>query len=230
MRCVASDRRGLVLPRPIFWLTLGLRDWLTTSEPWRERRRKGDFPVPHHRRWPRMWQPAVELAGLPPGVTPYVLRHTAASLMAQQGVPVSTAAAALGHDPAIYLRTYAHPYPGDLRSAGDAMDAVRTVARKEKTEAPSDITQIRTPMSRADAGGGVLREVVALLADSGGDRDKLVESFRRSIRLEGLARPSIEESGDFVQFRLGVDRKVGALGKELPDETVPVLVGAPLPG
>ena len=48
------------------------------------------------------------------------------------GVPVSTAAAALGHDPAIYLRTYAHLYPGDLRSAADAMDAVRTAVMKRK--------------------------------------------------------------------------------------------------
>jgi integrase len=80
----------------------------------------------------RVWQPAAEQVELPPGATPYVLRHTAASLMAQQGVPVSTAAAALGHDPAVYLRTYAHLYPGDLRSAADAMDAARTSARKRK--------------------------------------------------------------------------------------------------
>ncbi len=89
----------------------------------------------------RIWQPAVERAELPSSATPYVLRHTAASLMAQQGVPVSTAAAALGHDPAIYLRTYAHLYPGDLRSAADAMDAVRMAARKEKPEVPTDITR-----------------------------------------------------------------------------------------
>jgi hypothetical protein len=89
----------------------------------------------------RIWQPAIEQAGLPLSSTPYVLRHTAASLMAQQGVPVSTAAAALGHDPAIYLRTYAHLYPGDLRSAADAMDAVRTAARKEKPEVPAKITR-----------------------------------------------------------------------------------------
>ena len=60
----------------------------------------------------RIWQPAIAKVGLPSGVTPYVLRHTAASLMGQHGVPVSTAAAALGHDPAIYLRTYAHLYRG----------------------------------------------------------------------------------------------------------------------
>jgi len=102
----------------------------------------------------RVWQPAVEQGGLPPGVTPYVLRHTAASLMAQQGVPVSTAAAALGHDPAIYLRTYAHLYPGDLRSAADAMDAVRTEARGERKNVPSDIVRSR----RATHNGDVRQE------------------------------------------------------------------------
>jgi len=99
----------------------------------------------------RVWQPAAEQAGLPSGATPYVLRHTAARLMAQQGVPVSTAAAALGHDPAIYFRTYAHLYPGDLRSAADAMDVVRTAARKAKAGDPPVITQTRLPVSRAEA-------------------------------------------------------------------------------
>jgi integrase len=81
----------------------------------------------------KVWQPAIKESGLPSNVTPYVLRHTAASLMAQQGVPVSTAAASLGHDPAIYLRTYAHLYPGDLRSAADAMDAARSAAVQTRT-------------------------------------------------------------------------------------------------
>jgi len=95
----------------------------------------------------RIWQRGAEKAGLPSSSTPYVLRHTAASLMAQQGVPVSTAAAAaaaaaaLGHDPAIYLRTYAHLYPGDLRSAAHAMDAARAAARTEKLKVPADITR-----------------------------------------------------------------------------------------
>ena len=34
-------------------------------------------------------------------------------------------AASLGHDPAIFLRTYAHLYPGDLGAVADAMDAAR---------------------------------------------------------------------------------------------------------
>lgn len=74
----------------------------------------------------KVWQPAADELGLPKWATPYVLRHTAASLMAQRGVPVSAAAAALGHDPAIFLRTYAHLYPEDLRAVADAMDRART--------------------------------------------------------------------------------------------------------
>ena len=65
-------------------------------------------------------------AGLPESFTPYTLRHTCASLMAQQGVPVTTAAAIMGHDPAEYLRTYAHLYPDDMRGAAALLDAART--------------------------------------------------------------------------------------------------------
>jgi hypothetical protein len=68
-------------------------------------------------------------ASLPSWATPYVLRHTAASLMAQSGVPVTAAAAALGHDPAVFLRTYAHLYPGDLKAVADAMVMARGAAR-----------------------------------------------------------------------------------------------------
>ena len=42
----------------------------------------------------KVWQPAADELGLPSWATPYVFRHTAASLMAQRGVPVSAAAAA----------------------------------------------------------------------------------------------------------------------------------------
>ncbi len=67
-------------------------------------------------------------AGLPEWVTPYTLRHTAASLLAKGGVGVHAAAQMLGHDPAIYLRTYAHHYPQDLRSAASALDGLRATA------------------------------------------------------------------------------------------------------
>jgi integrase len=78
----------------------------------------------------RVWQPAARQLALPSWATPYVLRHTAASLLAQSGVPVTAAAASLGHDPAIFLRTYAHLYPGDLRAVAEAMDGARAAGRR----------------------------------------------------------------------------------------------------
>ena len=54
--------------------------------------------------------------------------------MAQRGVPVSAAAAALGHDPAIFLRTYAYLYPGDLRAVADATDLIRFEVITETAE------------------------------------------------------------------------------------------------
>ncbi len=68
---------------------------------------------------------AAAAAGLPEWFTPYSLRHTCASLLAQQGVPVTTAAAILGHDPAMFLRVYSHLYPDDLRGAAAVLDAAR---------------------------------------------------------------------------------------------------------
>ena len=47
----------------------------------------------------RVWQPAVTQLEFPAWATPYVLRHTAASLMAQSGVPVTAAAAHSGTTP-----------------------------------------------------------------------------------------------------------------------------------
>jgi len=57
-------------------------------------------------------------------VTPYTLRHTCASLLSQRGVPVNAAAVLLGHDPSMYLRTYAHLYPDDLAAAARVLDDV----------------------------------------------------------------------------------------------------------
>jgi hypothetical protein len=55
---------------------------------------------------------------------------------------MSTAAAALGHDPAICLRTCAHLYPGGLRSAADTMDAVQTAAHNPKRGDRTGIVRI----------------------------------------------------------------------------------------
>ena len=78
-----------------------------------------------------VWQPAANEIGRPAWATPYVLRHTAASLLAQRGVPVSAVAAALGHDPAMFLRTYAHLYPGGLGSGRRCDDVIRSEVTTE---------------------------------------------------------------------------------------------------
>lgn len=65
---------------------------------------------------------AVADAGLE-DVTPHVLRHTAASRMAEAGVPMTEIAAVLGHsDSRTTERIYARLSPGHLRSAVDALD------------------------------------------------------------------------------------------------------------
>jgi len=52
------------------------------------------------------------------------LRHSCAILMLSNGVDVRTAAARLGHDPAVLLKTYAH----HVRSADDAAAATLEIA------------------------------------------------------------------------------------------------------
>jgi integrase len=89
------------------------------------------FPTPEGARlrlsnFRRVWDRAAKAASLPTSATPYVLRHTCASLAAQRGVPITTLSKMLGHaDPAMTLRVYAHLYPGDLRAAADALEAAR---------------------------------------------------------------------------------------------------------
>jgi integrase len=50
-------------------------------------------------------------------------RHTAASLMLADGVPVKVVADMLGHDPRVTLATYAHVIPGMGEQAGAALSA-----------------------------------------------------------------------------------------------------------
>lgn len=95
---------------------------------------------------------AASAAGLPEWFTPYSLRHTCASIMAQQGVPVTTAAAILGHDPAMFLRVYSHLYPGDMRGAASALDTFRT-AEIQRTHA-AEVVQPLRPETRVPSAGG----------------------------------------------------------------------------
>ena len=62
-----------------------------------------------------------------PGVTPHVLRHTAATHMARRGVPLWIIAKVLGNTVAMVERVYAKHCPEDLRAAVDAISGGATV-------------------------------------------------------------------------------------------------------
>ncbi len=51
------------------------------------------------------------------------LRHSCASALLANGVPVRTVADLLGHDPAVCLRTYAHVIPAQAAEATAALSA-----------------------------------------------------------------------------------------------------------
>jgi integrase len=59
----------------------------------------------------------------------HVLRHTAATLMLTNGVPVHVVAAWLGDRPETILKTYSHLLPHSDEQAADEMAALLTSAR-----------------------------------------------------------------------------------------------------
>ena len=66
---------------------------------------------------------AVRRAGLPDGVTPHVLRHTAASWLESEGVAMDRIARLLGHrDPAVTRQIYAKPDTDSLRPVAEVID------------------------------------------------------------------------------------------------------------
>lgn len=80
---------------------------------------------------------AAERAGLE-GVTPHTLRHTAATWMAQRGVPLPDIAAYLGHtDPRTTYRVYAKYTPDYLRGAARALDGPVQSEPEPPTQDPS---------------------------------------------------------------------------------------------
>ncbi|WP_428673841.1 tyrosine-type recombinase/integrase [Reyranella sp.] len=86
-----------------------------------ERRPKdGDLVVFNNSDPRTMVMRAAKLAGVR-GVTPHVLRHTAATHMARRGVPLWKIAKILGITLAMVERTYAKHSPDDLREAVDTI-------------------------------------------------------------------------------------------------------------
>jgi integrase len=71
----------------------------------------------------RAFKAAAARAGLPPGTSPHVLRHSAAVHMAESGVPMAEIAQFLGHSSeSVTFRTYARYSPDYLRRAASALE------------------------------------------------------------------------------------------------------------
>ena len=72
----------------------------------------------------RYWREAVETAGLR-HIKLHAARHTSATLMHLQGVPVAVIAAWIGHkDASLTMRLYAHSQFAALQDAGASLDRV----------------------------------------------------------------------------------------------------------
>lgn len=69
---------------------------------------------------------AVRLAGIEGRVTPHTLRHTAATWLMQQGVPIWVASGYLGMSPEVLEKNYGHHHPDFMR------EAVEGISKKQK--------------------------------------------------------------------------------------------------
>ena len=85
---------------------------------------------------PSLWQACLD-------VTPHTLRHTAATWLMQNGVPIWEAAGFLGMSPEMLARVYGHHHPDHLRNAarkmaarksGDALVVSLEEAKKRRAE------------------------------------------------------------------------------------------------
>jgi len=74
----------------------------------------------------RYWRDAVKAAGIR-HIKRHAARHTCATLMHLQGVPVAVIAAWIGHkDASLTMKVYAHSQDDALRAAGDTLNRVVT--------------------------------------------------------------------------------------------------------
>jgi len=75
-----------------------------------------------------------------PDVTPHGLRHMHASLLLDEGVPITAVSARLGHaNPQVTLKVYAHSLAGqDLQAARAIGDVLRSSAEDDNPERPAN--------------------------------------------------------------------------------------------
>ena len=82
----------------------------------------------------KIWDPAVERAGLAPGLRIHDLRHTCASLLITQGAHPKAAQVHLGHSSiSVTMDRYGHLFPSDMQALAVALDGIRVQALADHT-------------------------------------------------------------------------------------------------
>lgn len=128
----AKSRRELPVPADVLALLSplaagrdpGARLFTSTRRP---------YPPWSAANWRKTWDEAVRLAGVP-AYGPHSLRHTAASWLVQEGVPIFDVQAFLGHESAQTTQRYAHLRPGAHARVEDAFTRIRTQQRRMAAE------------------------------------------------------------------------------------------------
>lgn len=90
----------------------------------------------------KMWDRVAKLGGLPPDVTPHVLRHSFASLAADIGYSEPTIAALIGHTGHTITSRYVHSADAVLLAAADAV-AKEAANRMAVGRPPAEVVAIR---------------------------------------------------------------------------------------
>lgn len=102
----------------------------------------------HSRIWgAQVWRPALTLAEIRGRVRPHDLRHTYASWLIQEGVPIPEVALMMGHSTWEMTKRYAHLDPGAYITARDAIQRRRAAPRAASRSlravtAPSDVAEV----------------------------------------------------------------------------------------
>ena len=116
-----ASRRTLVIPQRALQALVRLRDdsggvgYISSTSTGK--------PVNYSNFYTRHWKPAIRAAGLPDTLTPHALRHGAASLLLNEGVPITVTSRYLGHaNPGITMKVYAHVLDGTSHVAAEAMN------------------------------------------------------------------------------------------------------------
>lgn len=102
------------------------------------------------------FEKACQRAGLE-GVSPYVLRHTGATLMASMGVPLRQIAGFLGHSHQKTTEIYAKHHPDYLQDASEALDRLH---EQYAAGIPGSSNTEASPTARQERAKGCLGEAL----------------------------------------------------------------------